>query len=599
MRSDAEYSIIKFDELKELAKLAPSTEKKKKSPTPTKPKGKKSRKNGSQKTDLGRFDVEKYLNQYGVEFNVKPQGDKTLYRLSKCLFNPAHAKNESAIVQSDNGLITYQCFHNSCSGHRWSDARSLISSADSLAPFCANYDPTRAVSSPPPTSDPASKHGFFKKTEKGKKFVPYFHANFLEEHFLPVVCEGKDFGNLFYRYYDSGVWKFLPEAEIGQIAYRSLLEDVSPARVKQSIECLQHNTYAAPETLESDPMILNLQNGMFDIGKMECFSHDPKYNSRIQMPINYDQDATCPDWIPALERIFADDDAKVEVLQQFVGYCLYPRIIFPCALFQIGRGSNGKGTVQKVIQALLGKENVCHISLVRMEDKFGPIELRHKLLNACGETAAKALDPNNFKAICAGDEVQAEVKYQKDVTYVPVAKHMISMNEFPGIKDKTDAFYRRVIVMEYNQSFEGEADDQDLANKLLGQLDGIFLWALEGLKMVLENNCIIVPESVEQGKKRFRESSDTSLTFVAECCVLGEFVQSVVNKITPPDLFRTYKAWCEDGSIPLGKRAGKHKFYEQILTNCRGVIKKREPGGTKEFYFGLGLEPELDFKVPE
>ena len=85
-----------------------------------------------------------------------------------------------------------------------------------------------------------------------------------------------------------------------------------------------------------------------------------------------------------------------------------------------------------------------------------------------------------------------------------------------------------------------------------------------------------------------------------ECCVLGEYAAgAVINSISPPVLYRTYKAWCEDGSIPIKSRLGKHKFYEQILTNCKGVAKKRDPGGTKDKLFGIGLERELEFKVPE
>lgn len=587
---------VPIKKIEELAKLAPDADKTKTPPTPTIGQGKKSSPRGSTKAGLGAVSVEKYLTHYGVEFNVKVQGNKTLYRLSVCLFDPAHTKNEAAIVQSDNGLITYQCFHNSCSGHRWSDARAKISGADSLAPFCEGYDPDKHKQHAVPEE---AAQFLVAEGKKRPRFVPAALANYLEAEFKPVICEGKDFGNLFYRYDDTGVWKFLPEAAVGQAAFLALGDFATPARINQPVELLQHQTYLPPEKLEADPMLLNLKNGMFDVRKMQLTPHDPKYNSRVQLPVNYSPDAKCPDWIAALEGIFADDEAKVEVIQQFAGYCLYPKIIFPCALFQIGRGRNGKGTVQKIIQSMLGKENVCHISLLRMEDKFGPVELRHKLLNACGETAARPLDPTQFKAICAGDAVQAEVKYGSDIVFDPIAKHMISMNEFPGIKDKTDAFYRRVIVLEYHQSFEGDADDTGLTDRLMSEQDGVFLWALEGLKVVLENNRILVPESVEQGKKRFRASSNSALSFMEECCVLGEHAGGGINSVAPPVLYKTYKAWCDDSAVPLKKRVGKQKFYEHVLTNCKGVIKKRQPGGTKDLFFGLGIEPDLEFEIPE
>jgi len=595
MRLD-DVGIATIEQIKLLAKLAPKEEKDTASGMGQ---GKKSRQRRSPGADLGRMDVEAYLRHYGIEYNVKASRGKTFYRLSQCLFDPSHTKNEAAIVQDTQGLLTYQCFHNSCQGRKWADARALISGADSLAPFCENYDPQKHVKKPEVPQ--GSSEFLITDGNKRPRFVPAGLADYLETEFQPIIFEGTAFSKMFYRYCDDGVWRWLPEDDIRTVIRSALGDHATPQRRNQAIEVLQDQTYRPPDKLKIEPKLLNIKNGMFQVDEAKLYPHDPKYNSRVQLPVCYQAGSTCPKWISAMEGIFADDEAKIEVLQQIYGYCLYPKIIFPCALFQIGRGSNGKGTVQKVLSAMLGKENVCHISLTRMEDRFGPVELANKLLNASGETATRALDPTRFKEIAVGEEIQAEVKFGKDVTYTPIAKHLISMNEFPGIKDKTDAFYRRVIVLEYNQSFEGENDVKGIAETVIREeLDGVFLWAVEGLKMVLENEQILVPESVQQAKRRFRASSNPVLTFVEETCLLGELTEKgSVIKVLPPNLFKTYKAWCDDGGIPLKMRLGKHKFYEQILTSCKGVTKKRDPGGTKDYYFGIGLRSNLDFEIPE
>ena len=83
----------------------------------------------------GRLDLSKYLDHYGVEYNVKCVGEATFYRLAHCVFDSSHTKNEAAIVQNADGVITYQCFHDSCKGRTWHEARRAISGDDSLAPF--------------------------------------------------------------------------------------------------------------------------------------------------------------------------------------------------------------------------------------------------------------------------------------------------------------------------------------------------------------------------------------------------------------------------------------------------------------------------------
>lgn len=239
-----------------------------------------------------------------------------------------------------------------------------------------------------------------------------------------------------------------------------------------------------------------------------------------------------------------------------------------------------------MICRVLGQANVSHISLARMEDKFGVVELRNKLLNSTGETESKPLDVTTFKAAVAGDEIQAEVKYKSDIKFTPIAKHMVSMNAFPGLKEKTDAFFRRIIVLEYDQQFEGDKEDKRLADKLMEELDGIFKWSLDGLKRVLENEEICAPDVVARAKKRFKAKTNPVLMFVDEMCVLDVDAKQGGIRVLPPKLFKVYLEWMEEAKL---RALGKQNFYEQIRLNYPQVDKKRESHGTREFFYGVGL----------
>lgn len=76
-----------------------------------------------------RLDVEGYLEKYGRRVvKTKKHGTSTLYVLPECVFNPEeHTSGESAIGQTSEGKLFYQCFHNSCEGNTWQDARKVIS----------------------------------------------------------------------------------------------------------------------------------------------------------------------------------------------------------------------------------------------------------------------------------------------------------------------------------------------------------------------------------------------------------------------------------------------------------------------------------------
>ena len=404
-------------------------------------------------------------------------------------------------------------------------------------------------------------------------------ANYLEEKLTPLYYEGKEFGDSFYRYSKAGYWREYPETALRQLVRKEMGDIAKAATIDDVCKLLAYQTYLHPDSVQGDPMLLNVLNGMLDVRTHELVPHHPKFYSKVQLQVRYSKDADYLPWEKALCEIHSDEIEKVNVLQQFFGYCLYPRILFPAALFQIGSGGNGKGVVEHILCKMLGKENISHISMARMEKDFGPVEIRDKLLNSCGETETGMLDVTNFKKIAAGDEIQAEVKYKRDVKFVPIAKHMISMNAFPGVKEKTRSFYRRIIVLEYLQSFVGDGDDVDLKEKLEECLDGVFRWALEGLEYVLEAKKIDIPECCQQAKQRFREKANPLLLFVEEACLLSDLAKSL-----PKQLYAHYRKWCDESGQ---KGLGKSNFYEQLRLNFSQVVKKRDD--TREYFFGIGV----------
>ena len=82
-----------------------------------------------------KLDVGKYLSHYGIEYKVKTNGEWVRYCLSRCVFDSSHSGGEASIGQHISGKLTYQCFHNSCKGRTWAEARRLISGEDKLTQF--------------------------------------------------------------------------------------------------------------------------------------------------------------------------------------------------------------------------------------------------------------------------------------------------------------------------------------------------------------------------------------------------------------------------------------------------------------------------------
>jgi hypothetical protein len=87
-------------------------------------------------TATGKFDLAGYLDKYDVNVTqVKEHKGATLHVLDTCLFDETHTGGEAAIGQAEDGKLFYQCFHNSCNGKTWHDARQKISGDMKLQDF--------------------------------------------------------------------------------------------------------------------------------------------------------------------------------------------------------------------------------------------------------------------------------------------------------------------------------------------------------------------------------------------------------------------------------------------------------------------------------
>jgi hypothetical protein len=86
-------------------------------------------------TTGGKLDVEQYLNHYQISHKVRQKNGSTFFCLDTCVFDENHRGNEAAIIQADDGKLLFQCFHSSCQGKRWADARQIISGNTKLSNF--------------------------------------------------------------------------------------------------------------------------------------------------------------------------------------------------------------------------------------------------------------------------------------------------------------------------------------------------------------------------------------------------------------------------------------------------------------------------------
>lgn len=72
------------------------------------------------------FDLEEWMNKYGLRYRKSSYADGVKYILDCCPFDSNHKGKDACIFQSRTGAIGFHCFHNSCADKTWKDVRMLF-----------------------------------------------------------------------------------------------------------------------------------------------------------------------------------------------------------------------------------------------------------------------------------------------------------------------------------------------------------------------------------------------------------------------------------------------------------------------------------------
>jgi len=324
-----------------------------------------------------------------------------------------------------------------------------------------------------------------------------------------------------------------------------------------------------------------LKNGVFDWQTGTLQEHSPEYEFITQIPIEYKENAECPN----IDRFFLSTLPPdcIKLAKEIFGYCLLPDNRFQRAFMLIGTGANGKGTFINLLEAFLGRENISTIPLQELDNhKFKRAELFGKLANVFSDLDRKALKGTSyFKTVVAGDSIDAERKYGGPFFFRPYAKLVFSANEIPHSPDNTHAFHRRWCIIPFNNKFEGANEDVEILKKLTTpeELSGLLNAALQGLVGLADNNGFTEPKTVIETKDDYRRASDSAYAFLSENTVAGP--EKYVKKA---NIYEKYKEWCEKvGLLKLSNTKFNSRLKESFTVQD---TLKRDVG---KIWQGIGL----------
>jgi len=335
---------------------------------------------------------------------------------------------------------------------------------------------------------------------------------------------------------ESGLWREDGQGLVESQLRTSLdaLPDVQKKRyvIDEIVADVKGCSWKGQALPEPDVNFIPCANGVYDLNtkQLRNYRHDDYFTWKL--PWDYNPDAISELVIPLLESFLPKEETIT--LYELISYCLYRAYPYQKIFILYGRGSNGKSLFTRILERLLGVENISHTSMKEIQRSgFAASELYRKLANICGELEYNEIeDTRLLKQLCGGDTIQADRKYRQPIHFTNYAKLIFLTNEIPSSRDTAEAFYRRLFLVEFPKKFkENPQLEVKLANADSEEYEALLYVAIKQLEKLMENNFIFTRhKGVDETRELYLKLSSPLQTFIEENCLITYMQDDYIPK---------------------------------------------------------------------
>jgi len=251
---------------------------------------------------------------------------------------------------------------------------------------------------------------------------------------------------------------------------KGMASELKPSMTKNAIDSLfaRLRIHAPQVSRTTHPHLIPVANGVYDHVRqvLRPFSRDWVFLSKL--PTAYDADAESPvivmhdgekwdveSWIESL----SDDEGVPELLWEVISAAVRSYAPWDKAIWLTAeRGNNGKGTLVEMLRNLLGTRACSAVKFADFGHEFKMEGLVHARVNLVDENDVGDFFDRiaDWKAAITGDVFNLNRKYK-----TPVAVRFLGIDiqcfnsNTPRTKDRSESFYRRLLIVKFNKWFGG------------------------------------------------------------------------------------------------------------------------------------------------
>ncbi len=407
------------------------------------------------------------------------------------------------------------------------------------------------------------------------------------------------------EYIRSHLRTFLDKAlRIGQkgklTPFRPTMPDISGVldalKTATLIEKLNSPSWISDTEERKSEDIISMDNGLFHVPTRSLEKHTSDFFCLNTLPYKYEEKGKPVEFLKFLNSVWPNDQESIDTLQELFGYLLVADVSQQKMFLIKGPKRSGKGTLARILKALLAASNVCNPTLSNMAGSFGLQPLIGKLVAIVpdariGRHSDKQAIVENLLMISGGDDISIPRKYLGEWNGQLQTRILILTNETPQLGDASGALASRFIVLEMKESFYGK-EDLGLEKRLMAELPAIFCWALDGLDRLRERGKFIQPQSAISTVQELESLNSPLIDFVNTHCDLD-----VDFDVSKDVLFSTYKIWCQEQGISFPKTLSL--FSRDLKGALPQIGISRLGSGANRKHVFTGIKVKDNTQAPE
>lgn len=360
--------------------------------------------------------------------------------------------------------------------------------------------------------------------------------------------------------------------------FYQIMERLAPSFKQRDMEDVAHKIKrAVPKVNQTkERHLFAVNNGIYNQQMDQLMPFNDQYVYLTKIPIDYNPYPinpllTAPDghqW--DVESWFRDitdnDEDTTKLMWQVIADCLQPNYSRHKSIwFYSEKGNNGKGTVGQLIKNLLGKGNYGSLSVVDFNHEFMKSTLVGVAANIADENDVDLFidSVKDYKASITGDDININRKYEQPLRIQFSGTNIQMMNGLPKTKDKSESFYRRIILVPFLKSFTNNGERKYIKNDYINQKEVLEYVLHKALSMDFDE--YIIPQRSARLLDQYREKNNSVMEFWNQ--LKDEFAWDL---LPTQFLYDLYLKW-DDKNNPSGKTMAKRNVLEQL----RNVISSQ------------------------